>query len=222
MTVAAEVRARVAGVLERMAAAAGRSGRDQTAVTLVAVTKTRTLDETLWAWEAGVRHFGENRVQEAETKLPFLPDGAVRHLVGALQSNKAARAARLFDVVHSIDSVSLADRLGAAAAQAGRSLEVYVEVNTGDEATKSGVAAAEVPALLDHLRSVPGLTLRGLMAIPPPGETRPHFVLLRRLAEAHGLQGLSMGMSDDFEVAIEEGATLVRVGTALFGPRRTR
>jgi pyridoxal phosphate enzyme (YggS family) len=188
-------------------------------VTLVAITKTRPLDDLLAAYAAGVRHFGENRVQEAESKFPQLPPDAVRHLVGELQSNKTSRAARLADVLHAVDSAEIARRLARAAGNEGRRLAIYVEVNTGGEKTKAGISPAGAPALVDEVRALPELDLLGLMAIPPPGDTRPHFVALRSLATSLGLMGLSMGMSDDFEAAIEEGATVVRVGTALFGSR---
>ena len=219
MSRAAEIAANLADVQARIDAAARRAGRDPASVTLLAVTKTKPLEDLLAAYEAGVRHFGENRVQEAEAKFPRLPADAVKHLVGPIQSNKANKAARLADVLHAVDSADIARRLARAAANEGRRLAVYVEVNTGGEETKAGVAPAEVPALVADVRALPELDLRGLMSIPPPGETRPHFVALRRLAESLGLSGLSMGMSDDFEAAIEEGSTIVRVGTALFGRR---
>lgn len=210
---------RLAAIRERIARAARRAGREPSAVTLIAVSKTRPIEELLAAYACGVRHFGENRVQEAEAKLPGLPPDAVRHLVGPIQSNKAARAARLADVVHAVDSAELARRLDRAAADAGKRLRVFVEVNTGAEATKAGVSPDAAPPLVEAVRALPALDLRGLMAIPPPGDTRPHFVLLRRLAEELSLPELSMGMSDDFEAAVEEGATHVRIGTALFGER---
>ena len=166
-----------------------------------------------------MRDFGENRVQEAEAKFPHLPADAVRHLIGPIQSNKANRAARLADAVHAVDSADVARRLARAAGAEGKRLAAWVEVNTGAEETKAGVAPAEVSALVAAVRALPELDLRGLMAIPPPGDTRPHFVALRRLAESLDLAGLSMGMSDDYEAAIEEGATVVRIGTALFGHR---
>lgn len=219
MSRAAEIASSLAEVRDRIEAAARRAGRDPASVTLVAVTKTKPLEDLLAAYEAGVRHFGENRVQEAEAKFPHLPADAVRHLIGPIQSNKANRAARVADAVHAVDSADIARRLARAAASEGRRLAVWVEVNTGGEETKAGVAPADVPALVAAVRALPELDLRGLMAIPPPGDTRPHFALLRGLAEGLGLAGLSMGMSDDFEAAIEEGATVVRVGTALFGSR---
>jgi pyridoxal phosphate enzyme (YggS family) len=188
-------------------------------VTLCAVTKTKPLEDLLAAYEAGVRHFGENRVQEAEAKFPQLPSDAVRHLIGPIQSNKANKAARLAGVLHAVDSADLARRLARAAGSEGRRLVVYLEVNTGGEETKAGVPPAAAPALVEAIRGLPELELAGLMAIPPPGDTRPHFASLGQLARALGLTGLSMGMSDDFEVAIEEGATVVRIGTALFGSR---
>jgi pyridoxal phosphate enzyme (YggS family) len=212
-----EIASRVAQARERIAAAARRSGRGPESVTLVAVTKTRPASDLLAAWTAGVTHFGENRIQEAETKFPSVPPGGVRHLIGPIQSNKAARAARIADVVQTVDSVDLARRLDRAAA--GKRLAVFVEVLLGDEPTKAGVAPADLPRLVDSLRAFPALDLRGLMAIPPPGDTRPHFQTLRRLAEQESLAELSMGMSDDFETAVEEGATLVRIGSALFGAR---
>lgn len=219
MSRAGELAGRLAEVRGRIEAAARRAGRDPSAVTLVAVTKTKPLDDLLAAYEAGVRDFGENRVQEAEAKFPHLPADAVRHLIGPIQSNKANKAARLADVVHAVDSADIARRLARAAANEKRRLAVYVEVNTGGEETKAGVTPASVAALVEAVRALPELDLRGLMAIPPPGDTRPHFALLRRLAESLGLAGLSMGMSDDYEAAVEEGATVVRVGTALFGHR---
>lgn len=204
---------------ERIEAAVRRAGRNPSSVTLVAVTKTRPLEDLLAAYAAGARHFGENRVQEAEAKFPQLPRDAVKHLVGPIQSNKTNKVARLADVLHAVDSADVARRLARAAGNEGRRLAVYVEVNTGGEETKAGVSPASAPALVDAVRVLPELDLLGLMAIPPPGDTRPHFVALRSLAATFGLTGLSMGMSDDFEAAIEEGATVVRVGTALFGSR---
>lgn len=214
-----EIADAVAGVTERIREAARRAGRDAASVTLVAVSKTRPIEDLLAAFEAGVRHFGENRVQEAEEKFPLLPAGCVGHLIGPVQSNKAARAARVADVVQTVDRESIARRLAKAAGEAGKVLPVYVEVNTGGEETKSGSAPGEVSALATLVRNLPTLDLRGLMVIPPPGETRSHFARLGVLARGLGLAGLSMGMSDDFEAAVEEGATLVRVGSALFGAR---
>ncbi len=217
MTLNDEIAARVAEVRGRIAEAARRSGRAPETVTLVAVTKTKPVEGLLAAWSAGVRNFGENRIQEAEAKFPSVPFGGVRHVIGPVQSNKAVRAARIADVVQTVDSADLARRLDRAAA--GKRLAVFIEVLLGDESTKAGVAQANLPRLVEEIRALPNLDLRGLMAIPPPGETRPHFQTLRKLAEVESLTELSMGMSDDFETAIEEGATLVRIGSALFGAR---
>ena len=219
MSRTAEIGASLAEVRSRIEAAARRAGRNPSSVTLLAVTKTKPLEDLLAAYEAGVRAFGENRVQEAEAKFPHLPADAGRHLIGPIQSNKANKAARLADVLHAVDSADLARRLARAAGNEGKRLAVFVEVNTGGEETKAGVSPAEVPALVSEVRALPQLDLRGLMSIPPPGETRPHFAALRRLADSLALAELSMGMSDDFEAAIEEGSTIVRVGTALFGSR---
>jgi pyridoxal phosphate enzyme (YggS family) len=216
---AGEISARVAEVRARIEAAARRAGRDPGSVTLVAVSKTKPLEMLQAAYEAGVRAFGENRVQEAETKFPHLPADAARHLIGPIQSNKAKRASTLADVVESVDSIDIARRLAKAAEEKAKRLDVYVEVNVGGEDTKAGVSPGELAAVLEAVRALPPLALKGLMAIPPPGDTRPHFVRLRELAQEHHVSGLSMGMSDDFEVAVEEGATVVRVGSALFGAR---
>jgi pyridoxal phosphate enzyme (YggS family) len=148
-----------------------------------------------------------------------LPADAARHLIGPIQSNKANRAVNVAAAVETVDSLDLARRLDRAAAAAGKRLLVFVQVRLGGEATKSGVDPAGAAALVGAVRELPALDLRGLMTIPPPGETRPHFAALRKLGEALSLPELSMGMSDDFEAAIEEGATLVRVGTAIFGAR---
>ena len=170
---------------------------------------------------AGQRSFGENRVQEAAAKWPALIAGhPVRlHLVGRLQSNKAREAVALFDVIHAVDRPSLIDAVAAAMIAAGRRPDCFVQVNIGDEPQKGGVALGDLPALLAHARTA-GLPLAGLMAVPPAGiEPAPFFALLAKLAAAHGVAGLSMGMSGDFETAVELGATCVRVGTALFGAR---
>jgi hypothetical protein len=216
---AEEIAANLANVRERMAKAAARAGRDPASVTLVAVGKTKPLEDLLHAYAAGVRDFGENRVQEAEEKFPALPADAVRHLIGPIQSNKANRAAKIAGVIQTIDSAEIAQRLARGAESAGKRLKVLLEVHLGGEATKGGAAPEELPALAGAVRALPALELEGLMTIPPPGETRPHFAALRRLAGELNLPVLSMGMSDDFEAAIEEGATLVRIGTAIFGRR---
>ena len=222
MTRAEEVAQRVADVRGRIAGAELRAGRAPGAVTLVAVGKTYPLDDLLAAAAAGVWEFGENRVQEAEEKFPFLAPGAAAHLIGPIQSNKANRAAKVATVVQTVDSEDLARRLDRAAASRGRRLGAYVQVRLGGEATKSGVEPGAAAALVAVVKGLPALDLRGLMTIPPPGDTRPHFAALRVLAESLGLEGLSMGMSDDFEAAVEEGATLVRVGSAIFGAREKK
>jgi len=219
VTRASEIAARLADVNGRIAAAATRSGRSPASVLLVAVGKTHPLSDLLAAYAAGARAFGENRVQEAEQKFAGLPPDALGHLIGPIQSNKANRAANVAAVVQTVDSQDLARRLDRAAAASGKNLAVFVQVRLGGEAAKSGVEPAEAAALVEIVRALPALDLRGLMTIPPPGETRPHFAKLRKLGETLGLSELSMGMSDDFEAAVDEGATLVRVGSAIFGPR---
>lgn len=219
MSAPATIPERVADVFSRIERAARRAGRDPSSITLVAASKTKPLEALLAAHEAGVRAFGENRIQEAEAKFPRLPAGVARHLIGPVQSNKARRAAALADVVESVDSLELARRLARAAEENGKTLGIFLEVNLGGEETKAGVAPDALPDLADRVRALAALELRGLMAIPPPGDTRPYFVRLRELAARHALPGLSMGMSDDFEAAVEEGATVVRVGSAIFGAR---
>jgi pyridoxal phosphate enzyme (YggS family) len=214
-----EIALALQGVNARIEAAAHRAGRQTSDVTLVVVGKTRPVADLLAAYGAGARHFGENRVQEAEAKFPALPSDAVRHLIGPIQSNKANRAAQIAHVIQTLDSIDLVARLSRAAGAIGKRLDVFVEVNVGGEASKAGVGPGDLAALVSLIREKPELRLRGLMGIPPPGDTRPHFVALRRLAEREGVAELSMGMSDDFEIAIEEGATLVRVGSAIFGSR---
>ena len=206
-------------VLDEIAAAARRAGRPPEAVTLVAVSKTRSVAEIEPLIAAGQRDFGESRVQEAEAKWPDLraahPDLHL-HLIGRLQSNKAAEAIALFDVIHSLDRASLLDSLVTAAQKAGRFPAVYVQVNIGAEEQKGGVALDALPDFLDQVRASP-LPLAGLMAIPPQGvEPGPFFALLAKLARRHDVSGLSMGMSGDYTTAVMLGATVVRVGTALF------
>jgi len=228
------IAARLAALRERIHRAAERAGRDAGGVTLVGVSKTRPADDVRAAFDAGLRDFGENRVQEAEEKIDALADlrrdGLRWHLIGHLQKNKVRRAAALFDRVHSLDGVALARRLDAAAADAPvRPLPVLLQVDLAGEKTKHGLAEAELEPALGAIRGLAGLRAEGLMLLPPfeedPEKVRPWFARLRRLADAlagRGLlaeRGLSMGMSHDFEVAVEEGATCVRVGTALFGPR---
>jgi pyridoxal phosphate enzyme (YggS family) len=213
---------RLAQVEERIARACGRAGRAREEITLIAVSKTFPADAIREAYAAGLRDFGENYVQEFESKKPALADleGARFHLIGHLQSNKSKRAAELFDVIQTLDTIKLARRLN----DAGRRLEVMIEVKLSEEETKSGAAVEDLPALVEAVRACPQLRLSGLMTMPPWSDdaeaSRPYFRRLRRLAEQYGVRGLSMGMSHDFEVAIEEGATHIRVGTALFGPRK--
>jgi pyridoxal phosphate enzyme (YggS family) len=206
----------------RIAKAAALAGRDPAGVTLVAVSKTHPAEAIAPLLAAGQRVFGENRVQEAQAKWPALreryPDVEL-HLVGQLQSNKAADAVALFDWVHSVDRPSLVTALARAMDAIGRRPGCFVQVNIGDEEQKGGCAVADLPALLAAARDA-GLPIAGLMCVPPAGvEPAPYFALLAKLARDEGLSELSMGMSDDFETAVTLGATHVRVGSALFGAR---
>jgi PLP dependent protein len=226
------LQAGLAAIHQRIAAAAKRAGRVADDVTLIAVSKTHTADTIRAAFELGVRHFGENRVQEWEGKRNALQDlQAVWHLVGHLQSNKAAKAARFFHSVDSVDDFALAQRLDRARSELGesRKLRVLIEVRIAPEETKSGAAREGLVALAEQVSSLNELDLQGLMCIPPllddSERVRPYFKELRELKEilerrlGKKLPVMSMGMSHDFEVAIEEGATEVRIGTALFGTR---
>jgi len=212
---------KLAAIHARIAAAAALAGRKPEDVALIAVSKTREPPEIEPLLAAGQRVFGENRVQEAQAKWPGLREAYsdVRlHLVGQLQSNKAADAVALFDAIHSVDRSSLVTAL-ARAMEGGRRPDCFVQVNIGDEPQKGGCAVAALPALLAEVRAA-DLPLAGLMAVPPADtEAAPYFALLAKLARDHGLPGLSMGMSDDLETAVMIGATHVRVGTALFGAR---
>jgi len=216
---AVSVRDDLQAVEHRIAEACARAGRRRDEITLVAVSKTKPapmLDEAI---AAGVTEVGENRVQEARDKKPLVHGSARWHLIGHLQSNKAKDAVRLFDVIQTIDSVDLAEKVARAASAAGKIQEVLLEVNIGNEPQKSGAAPAEVEALTKQVESLDALRLRGLMAIPPQEEARRWFRELRALRDGLGLAELSMGMTDDFETAIEEGATIIRVGRAIFGVR---
>ena len=220
-----DVTAGLQSVRERIARSCERVGRDPASVTLVAVSKGHPAATIAAAAEAGVRHFGENRIQEALPKIEEATGAGVEatwHLVGHLQSNKAKAAASAFDVIHSVDSARLLARLDTAA-PAPR--DVLLQVNVAAEPQKQGIAPDEVEAFVQAARTAGSLRLRGLMTIAPiaadPEEVRPVFRALRALAERFDLPELSMGMTDDFEVAIEEGATLVRVGRAIFGERAT-
>jgi PLP dependent protein len=223
MTVPAALADRLAAVRARIAAAAQRAGRPADAVTLVAVAKTQPVAAIEAALAAGQRVFGENRVQEAQAKYPALkvrfPDLRL-HLIGPLQTNKARDAVRLFDAIHTLDRPRLAEALARAMEQEGRRPALLVEVNIGAEPQKAGIAPDQADAFVADCRARWRLAPVGLMCIPPVGaDPAPHFARLAALARRTGLAELSMGMSDDFETAIAHGATMVRVGTAIFGPR---
>ena len=209
-------------VRERIGKAARLAGRKPGEVTLIAVSKTQPASRILALIAAGQRVFGENRVQEAEAKWPDIlarhPDAKL-HLIGQLQSNKAEAAVRLFDAIHAVDRESLVGALARAMDKTGRRPDCFVQVNLGHEAQKGGCAVADLPALLDTARAA-GLPVAGLMCLPPADtEAAPYFALLAKLARRHGVAGLSMGMSADYESAVMIGASHVRVGTALFGER---
>jgi hypothetical protein len=207
----------------RIELAAKGAGRDPAAVTLVAVSKTYGEEALLPVLETGHRVFGENRVQEAKSKWPPLksrfPDIEL-HLVGPLQSNKTKEAVELFDAIHSVDRMKIAEAIAAEMAKQQRRLKLFIQVNTGEEPQKAGIAPSEAAAFLACCRGELKLEIAGLMCIPPVDEEPAlHFGLLAKLARENGLAGLSMGMSDDFETAIALGATHVRVGSAIFGAR---
>jgi len=226
-------------VQDRVAAAARRAGRDPAQVTLVAVTKNQPREAIAAAFDLGLRHFGENRVEEAEAKIPGLPAGITWHMIGHVQGRKARQVLPLFQIIHSVDSVKLAARLHRLCAEEGERLPVLLQVNVSGEESKYGLAAehwaedtAQRRALLAAVAEIvalPGLQVQGLMTLAPivadPEQVRPVFAALRHLRDElacihpeAGWQHLSMGMSDDFEVAVEEGATLVRIGRAIFDP----
>jgi PLP dependent protein len=217
------VRENLEKIEERLALALIRCGRKREEISLIAVTKKFPAAVMREAYEAGIRNFGENYVQEFEGKAPEVRDlpGARFHLIGHLQSNKARRAAELFDVIQTIDGAKLARRLNESA---NSGLEVMIEVKLSPETSKAGVAPEELRDVIEAVQGCRELRLRGLMTMPPwiedPEQVRPYFKQLRQLAQEHGLPGLSMGMSHDFEAAVEEGATHIRIGTALFGPRQ--
>lgn len=224
----------IAHVRERIGEAALKVGRDPAEVTLVAVSKTRPVELVEWAYNLGVTDFGENRVQEALPKIARFHPPALRwHLIGHLQSNKAGKVAGLFSSVQSVDSVYLAQKLSRYAQEAGVCLSILLQVNVAGEASKEGMTPDEAPELARQIVSLPALTVEGLMTIAPlvedPEEVRPVFRALRHLRDRLRAQitastwpHLSMGMTDDYGVAIEEGATLVRVGRAIFGERAAR
>jgi pyridoxal phosphate enzyme (YggS family) len=224
---------RLADVRSRITRAEARSGRPAGAVTLVGASKTVPAETLVEFVKAGLTDLGENRVQEAEAKMPAVLEALPAqtpsptwHLIGHLQTNKAKKAVTLFDWIHSIDSPKLADALDRHAAEFGRRPKVLIEVNTAGEASKQGTRPEDAPALVEHVAQLPHLELRGLMTVGPLDDARPAYQALRKLLaaaqQAHeSLDTLSMGMSGDLEVAIEEGATMVRVGSALFGTRPT-
>jgi pyridoxal phosphate enzyme (YggS family) len=223
MTKRPQVAERLREVAEQIVLSATEAGRDPAIVTLVAVSKFHTQLAVREALAAGHRTFGENRVQEAAEKYPALraafPDIRL-HLIGPLQTNKVRQAVSLFDVIETLDRPKLAAALAKEAVHVGRTIDVLVQVNTGEEPQKAGILPAEADEFIESCRNTPGLNLRGLMSIPPHGEEPAmHFALLSELAKRHGLNQLSMGMSGDFEIAIRFGATHVRIGTAIFGAR---
>jgi pyridoxal phosphate enzyme (YggS family) len=225
----------ITAIRERIAEAARAAGRDPSDVRLLAVSKTFSADHVRAAYAAGQRDFGENKVQEALQKIEATAGLPIRwHLIGHLQSNKAKKAGGVFAAIHSVDSVDLVNRLDAAASEAGTRPELYVQVDLAGETTKFGAPEADVPAIVRAAVECRAAVLRGLMLLPPwfddPEQARPYFRRLRLLRDRlieDGIDGahlgdLSMGMSHDFDVAIQEGATLVRVGTAIFGKRIVR
>lgn len=210
-------------VREAIAAAAAEAKRGRDSVTLVAVSKTFEPADIRPVIEAGQRVFGENRVQEAQGKWPALKQefsDIELHLIGPLQSNKAKEAVALFDVIETVDREKIAAELAKEAVKQGKALQFYVQVNTGAEPQKAGIAPQETVAFVERCRSVHGLAIEGLMCIPPVDENPgPHFALLGKLAAEAGVENLSMGMSGDYELAVAFGATSVRVGSAIFGSR---
>lgn len=219
-------------IVRRIHAACGRAGRDPASVQLMAVSKTQHPDDIAAVAALGVETFGENRVQEARGKIPLCPSRLHWHLIGHLQSNKAREAVRLFEMIHSVDSVQMLETLDRVAAAEGRSLPVCLEVNVSGERSKFGMAPEHVAGTLEAANRLFRVKVVGLMTIPPvaedPEEARPFFRALRELRDRMQgesgvtMPGLSMGMSHDFEVAIEEGATWIRVGSLLFGPRKRK
>lgn len=220
---------RLMDIRERIEAAAARSGRNADDVTIVAVSKTMPLEAIEAAIAAGVTHFGENRVQEAQEKFGNLPAGVTRHLIGHLQTNKVRFVGELFDMVHSIDRLRVAEALGRRLAGEGRTIDCLIQVNVAEEATKHGVRSEEALELVADVANIEALNVKGLMTMAPLGasekELREVFGGLRQLAESIAaaniagvqMEHLSMGMSADYEIAVEEGATMVRIGRGIFG-----
>ncbi len=231
-TPAMDLAANLELIRQRITAACNRSGRTPDSVTLMAVTKTQLPETVGAAADLGLMLFGENKVQEAKAKIPLCSGKLRWHFIGHLQSNKCRDAVHCFEMIQSVDSLSLAQEISRRAGEAGRTMPVLLEVNLAGEASKFGYRPEALLGELDSLRALQRIEIQGLMTVPPwtpePELSRPYFRQLRELkAECeqrlgYGLPHLSMGMSGDFEVAIEEGSTLVRVGTALFGPRRSK
>lgn len=215
--------ARLKQVREEIAGAARSAGREPSGITLIAVSKGQSAADIAELIDAGQLVFGENRVQEAQTKWPSLRQrhaGLELHMIGPLQTNKLRDAVALFDVIQSLDRLRLADALAAEFARGGRRPDLFIQVNTGEEPQKSGVLPKDAPAFIAYCRDEKKLPIRGLMGIPPvTADPAPHFAMLRDLAHECGLTQLSMGMSADYPIAVRFGATHVRVGTALFGTR---
>lgn len=214
---------RLAAVHHRIAVATADAGRDPKSVTLVCVSKTHPIESVRSAIDAGERFFGENRVQEAKGKWPRLKEstpGLILHLIGPLQTNKTREALEVFDVIETLDRPRLAQSLAREMDRSGKRPRLYVEVNTGAEPQKSGILPPDADAFILACRREYGFEIDGLMCIPPAGQqVSPHFALLAMIAQRNGIISLSMGMSDDFELAIQLGASHVRVGTAIFGAR---
>jgi hypothetical protein len=208
-------------IRRRIAAAASRAGRSANEITLIAVTKTAGVPDIQKAIAAGVGHCGESRIQDAERKIAQLSDAGLRptwHMIGHLQRNKAKTALEIFDIIHSIDSLRLAQTVSA---EAKKNISILIQVNIAEEETKQGFSLDEAAGAVAEISKLPNLSIKGLMTIAPMAydaeDVRPVFRELRKLRDSLGLEHLSMGMSDDFEIAIEEGATMVRVGRAIFG-----
>jgi pyridoxal phosphate enzyme (YggS family) len=226
-----DIRSNIEEITKRISAAAERSGRDPSEILLLAISKTMPAQPIAAAFEAGQVHFGENRVQEAREKIPGLPDGIVWHMVGHLQTNKAKYCPELFQWIHSIDSVPLAAEVARRYREKGKTCRALVQVSVSGEEAKFGCDPEETTKILSSLLEQEGVVPAGLMTMPPfdldPETARPYFQALRDLRDTlvsegfpeENLKELSMGMTGDFEVAVEEGATIVRIGTAIFGPR---
>ncbi|NIS74370.1 MAG: YggS family pyridoxal phosphate-dependent enzyme [Deltaproteobacteria bacterium] len=223
----------VVRVLERIDAAAAKAGRNKEDISIVAVSKTHTVDKIIEAAEAGIDTFGENYVKEAQMKIAAIDQQLKWHLVGHLQMNKAKKAVKLFDVIETVDSIRVAQEISTRALSVGKKLKVLVQVNIAEESSKWGVLRNDLIPLLNEIALLPGIEISGLMTIPPYTEdleeARKYFAAMRELRDtinAMNIEGislidLSMGMSHDYDVAIVEGATIIRVGTAIFGSRRT-